>query len=61
MLGFLIFYYCFSVLFMIGYVEFENSDPIGYRIVAVICMLILAPFAMPVNLGDIASKIYRRY
>lgn len=59
MLGFLIFYYCFSVLFMIGYVDFGGLNNIWFGIAAVICMLIFAPIIMPVNLGVTVYKIYR--
>lgn len=61
MLGFLIFYYCFSVLFMIGYVELNELDGVWFGIAAVICMLIFAPIVMPVNLGDAICKICKRY
>ena len=57
MIGFLIFYYCFSVFFMIGHVEFDEIDGVLFGIVAVICMLILAPIVMPFNLGDAVSRI----
>ena len=61
MLEFLIFYYYFSVLFMIGYVEFDDIDGIWVGILAVIALLIFAPIMMPLNLGDAVSKIYRRH
>ena len=57
MIGFLIFYYCFSVLFMIGYVEFDDIDGIWVGILAVIAMLVFAPIVMPLNLGDAACRI----
>lgn len=57
MLGFLIFYYCFSVLFMIGYVEFDDIDGIWVGILAVIAMLVFAPIVMPLNLGDAVNRI----
>lgn len=56
MIGFLIFYYCFSVLFMIGYVEFDDIDGIWVGILAVIAMLVFAPIAMPLNLGDAVCR-----
>ena len=55
MLGFLIFYYCFSVLFMIGNIDFYYINS------AVIAILILAPIAMPVTLGYAVCKIYKKY
>ena len=61
MIGFLIFYYCFSVLFMIGYVDFDDIDGIWFGIFAVICMLISAPIMMPLNIGDAVGKIYRKH
>lgn len=57
MIGFLIFYYCFSVLFMIGYVEFDDIDGIWVGILAVIAMLVFAPIVMPLNLGDAVCRI----
>ena len=57
MLGFLIFYYCFSVLFMIGYVEFDDIDGIWVGVLAVIAMLVFAPIVMPLNLGDAVCRI----
>lgn len=61
MLGFLIFYYCFSVLYIIGYTDFDDIDGIWISILAVITILVLAPILLPVNLGDAVCKIYRRY
>lgn len=61
MLGFLIFYYCFSVLFMIGYVEFDELDDISVVILAIITILMFAPIMVPINLGDAMCKIYRRH
>lgn len=60
MIGFLIFYYCFSVLFLIGYFDFDGLDGIWVGIAAVICMLIFAPIIMPINLGYAIYKIDRR-
>lgn len=60
MLGFLIFYYCFSMLFMIGYVEFDELDGILLSIAAVICLLICAPIIFPFNLGDAVGRIYHK-
>lgn len=57
MIGFLIFYYCFSVLFMLGYVEFDEIDGVLVGILAVVCLLIFAPIVMPLNLGDAVGKI----
>ena len=61
MLGFLIFYYCFSVLFMIGYVEFDELDGILVGILAVITILMFAPIMVPINIGDAMCKIYKKY
>lgn len=60
MLVFLIFYYCFSVLFMIGYVDFDDIDGIWVGILAVIAMFILAPIVMPVNIGNAVCDIYKK-
>lgn len=60
MLGFLIFYYWFSVLFMIGYVDVNEFNGIWLRISAVIFTLIFAPIIMPINLGYAIHKIDRK-
>lgn len=60
MLVFLIFYYCFSVLFMIGYFDFDGLNNIWFGIAVVICILIFAPIIMPINLGYAIHKIDRR-
>jgi hypothetical protein len=61
MLGFLVFYYCFSVLFMIGNIDFDYINGLWDGISAVIAILILAPIAMPVTLGYAVCKIYKKY
>lgn len=61
MLGVLIFYYCFSVLFMIGYVDFDELDSVWVGIAAVTCMLIVAPLVMPINLWNAMRKIYKKH
>ena len=59
----LIFYYIFSILFMIGYIDWEGA--VNYSIAMVIwvafAMLIIAPIMFPFNLGSIIGKIDREY
>ena len=46
----LLFYYIFSVLFMVGYVHTDNMK--AWQIVAVsLLMLIMAPILFPINIG----------
>jgi len=46
----LIFYYIFSVLFMIGY-ENTHNESIGMKILISIVTILSAPIMLPVNLG----------
>ena len=57
MFGFLIFYYCFSVLFMIGYVDFDELDGFWYWVLGITALFILAPLVFPFNLGAATRKI----
>lgn len=59
MFEFLIFYYCFSVLFMIGFVDFDDIDGVGVGIVAIILMLVLAPLLFPINFGCVIHETYK--
>lgn len=61
MLGFFIFYYCFSVLFMVGIIDFDYVNGLWDGISAVIAILIFAPIAMPVTLGYAVCKIYKKH
>lgn len=45
-----IFYYIFSVLFMIGYVD-NTGKPISFKIVLYIGLFILSPIMFPINIG----------
>ena len=47
----LIFYYVFSVLFMIGYADFGELDSVGLTVLAILALLIFAPILFPINLG----------
>ena len=57
MLGFLIFYYCFSVLFMIGYVDFDELDGFWCCVLGIAALFIFAPLVFPFNLGAVIGKI----
>ena len=54
---FLIFYYCFSVFFMLGYTDFDELDGFWLWILGIAVLLIIAPLAFPLNLGTAISKI----
>jgi len=58
-MAFLIFYYIFSVLFMIGYVDFNDisGTNAGFVILALLALLIFAPILFPINLGYAIHKI----
>lgn len=51
MIPFLIFYYLFSVLFEIGYCNFSELKTWVKIAALFVLILIVAPFAMPINLG----------
>ena len=55
MIGFLIFYYIFSVLFMLGYGEFKDCKGL-LAFLAVILVILAAPVMMPINLGYYINK-----
>lgn len=63
MIEFLIFYYIFSILFMIGYIDWEGAA--NYSVAMVIwvafAMLIVAPIMFPFNLGNVIGKIDDKY
>ena len=46
----LLFYYIFSVLFMVGYVN-TNSMKAWQIVVVSLLMLIIAPIVVPINIG----------
>lgn len=49
---FLIFYYIFSVIFMLGYVDFKTESKFWWvKILGFVAILIIAPFLMPFNIG----------
>ena len=50
MIDFLIFYYFFSVLFQLGYIDY-TSTTIFQKILLVLIAVILAPVLVPFNLG----------
>ena len=45
-----VFYYIFSVLFMIGYID-DTCEPISFKIVLYIGLFILSPIMFPINIG----------
>ena len=53
----LIFYYVFSVLFMIGYADFGELDSVGITVLAILALLIFAPILFPMNLGCAIHEI----
>ncbi len=53
----LIFYYVFSLLFMIGYVDFGDLDSDGMIILVILALLIFSPILFPMNLGCAIHKI----
>lgn len=54
---FCIFYYVFSLFFMIGYF-LDNVEHNPWFIIAggIICIVILAPILLPLNLGTFISR-----
>ena len=55
---FLIFYYFFSVLYMIGYVDFGDIDGVGLTVLEILALLIFAPLVFPINLGCAIHEIH---
>ena len=51
-----IFYYVFSLFFMIGYVLNADEDDPWIIIAGIICMIIFAPILLPLNLGAFISR-----
>lgn len=47
----LIFYYIFSVLFMVGYADFDDISGIGDAIFIILAIIISAPILLPINIG----------
>ena len=50
-----LFYYVFSVLFMIGYVNTED-DKVWVKIVIHLSLLVIAPIMFPINIGYYIRK-----
>lgn len=49
---FLIFYYIFSIFFMLGYVQLKAISKLWWsKILGFVALLIIAPFLMPLNIG----------
>ena len=51
-----IFYYVFSLFFMIGYVLNADEDNPWIIAAGIVCMIILAPILLPLNLGMFVSR-----
>lgn len=51
MIPFLIFYYIFSVFFMVGYCNFDVLESWKEIMWGIFVLIIIAPIALPVNLG----------
>ena len=51
-----IFYYVFSLFFMVGYVLDSNEHNPWLIIAGIICLIVLAPILLPLNLGTFVSK-----
>jgi len=52
----LIFYYCFSLLFMIGYTNMDELNKWYEKIMAILLIIISAPIMLPVNIGYYIAK-----
>lgn len=50
----LIFYYIFSVLFMIGYVN--NNGSIWFKILLYLSLFVVSPIMLPINIGYYVYK-----
>lgn len=50
MIDFLIFYYFFSVLFQLGYINYDSTT-IFQKVLLVLIAIIFAPVLVPFNLG----------
>ena len=61
MLGFLIFYYCFSALFCASTVDETDYETKVGASAAAIFFFIWGPIAFPVILGKVVCKIYKQY
>lgn len=61
MLGFLIFYYCFSALFSMATVDETDYATKAGTVAAAIFFFILGPIVFPVILGVVIGKIYEKY
>lgn len=61
MLGFLIFYYCFSALFSMATVDETDYETKVGAVAAAIFLFICGPIVFPTILGELVWKIYKRY
>lgn len=61
MLGFLIFYYCFSALFSMATVDETDYATKAGAVVAAIFLFIWGPIAFPVILGVMIKQMTKKY
>lgn len=61
MIGFLIFYYCFSAVFSMSTVDETDYKTKGGAYAAAIVFFVLGPIMLPVILGVTIGKIYKKY
>lgn len=61
MLGFLIFYYCFSALFCASTVDETDYATKAGAAEAAICFFILGPIVFPVILGVMLKQMTKKY
>ena len=61
MLGFFIFYYCFSALFSMATVDETDYATKAGAAEAAICFFILGPIMLPVILGVMLKQMTKKY
>lgn len=61
MIGFLVFYCCFSALFCMSTVDETDYETVRGALMANIFFFILGPIMLPVILGITIGKIYKKY
>lgn len=55
LINILIFYYVFSVLFMIGYVD-DKYEPTPTKILIYLSLVVVSPIMFPINIGYYIRK-----
>lgn len=61
MLGFLIFYYCFSALFSMATVDETDYETKAGAVAAAIFFFVWGPIAFPVILGEMLKQMTKKY